>query len=530
MRNDALEEDGRRPERPLQDRHGAGAANPGWSDRPAPAGRASHPRPPRPWSGLKSRQLILLLVMSHAPLILLWGAIPSSYQFGGVVATPLVLGFGGLALSAYAIGSGGMARRILHRGGHYAFVTHGLGPVAGMGAAVLALLSYLALLASLTTLLSGSLKGLVAGVLGLDLPFGLCVLLATAALIALERLRLATMLRVLVAFSVVQAAVLLWFDGAAFATPAVGSITFDALDPAELLTGSFGLALCFAITSFVGSEMGPMYSDEVSDPHRTIPRSTTASYLITTVVLVITGFAVSVAVGPQDAVAAAQGQLESQTAGAGQPFVLTVMALLVGAAHVETAAELITAALVVGALASCALSCQGIGRQLSGLARDGVLPATLAPGPDGRPSWPAGVIAPVTAGLVALTASALDGATITLYLAIGGGLGFAAVITLVSFATIMWFLRRDDDETGVFGWEGQVAAAGFAMVTTGFVTVYALIRMPDVLPKGETYGWLLTAAILAAFLGGVAWAITLRRTQPEALAHLGRSGPGLTTT
>ncbi|SHN17272.1 amino acid permease [Cryptosporangium aurantiacum] len=499
MRNDALTQLGRPPAPPLVER-----------------------RSP----GLTTRGLVVLLVMTHAPLILVWGAIPSAYQFGGVVATPLVLGFGGLVLVAYAIGFGGMARRIVHRGGHYAFVTHGLGATAGLGTAVLAALSYLALLASLLVLLAGSIKGLTVGVLGVDVPVGLCVVLAVAGLVVLERLRLATMIRVLVAISVTQAVVLLWFDGAALTKPAGGDLTFSALDPAWLLTGSFGLALCLAITSFVGSEMGAMYADEVADPRRTIPRSTLVSYLITTVVLVITGFAVSVAVGPEDVVAAAQGQLESQTAGAGQPFVVTVVARLIGAAHVEVVVELITAALILGALASCAMSCHSLARQVSGLARDGVLPRVLAPRRDARAPLAAGVLAPIAAGLIALVAVAADASTVTLYLATGGGLGIAGVITLVSLATIVWFLRRDEDEAGFFGWEGQVVAAGFAMVTTGFVFVYALIRMPDVLPDGATYGWSLTAAILGAFLGGMVWAFAVRAARPEALARLGRSRPG----
>ncbi|MFB9318138.1 APC family permease [Cryptosporangium minutisporangium] len=461
--------------------------------------------------------------MAHPPLNLIWGAIPTAYQFSGVVALPLVVGIAGLTLMAFAIGYGSMARRIRHRGGIYSFITHGLGPAVGVGSSFVAVLAYTALLASLIMLACGSTIGLVANLFDVRLPMPLCIVVATAVIAALERLRLRALVRVLVAVGLAQAAVIIGVDVASVAEPAGGDVSFHALDPAWLLTGSIGLALGLTMTAFIGSESGASYVDEVRRPERTIPRATLISYAATTVVLVISVWAISVTVGPENMVAAAQGQLQSQTGGGGHPFVQTVIELLVGPAHALTVTELATAALALGCLASGTMRASASSRQLSALAGDGVLPATLKPLPDGRSPLQAGLVAPVIAGLMALVIAVTDTSIGVLYLITIAGLGIAGVLTLSSLATITWFLRSDDTESGFFGWEGQVVAAGFAMVTTGFVFCYGLYRLPQVVPSGDTWGWTLWAAPVCAFLCGVGVVLALRAWKPHVPRGIGRT-------
>lgn len=469
------------------------------------------------------KQLIVLLLMTHPPLNLIWGAIPTAYQFGGVVATPLALGIAGLALLAFSVGYGGMARRIQHRGGLYAFVAHGLGPYAGVGSSAVAILSYTALLSSLMVVLGGAATGLIGSLFGVHVPVLSCVLAGTAAIMALGRLRLPGLVRVLLAVGVLQVALVIWFDVTSARQPAGGSVSFEAVDPSWLLTGSLGLALGLAVSAFVGSETGASYVDDVAEPERTIPRATMISYAVTAVVLVISAWAISVAVGPENVVTAAQGQLESQTAGASQPFALTVIIQLVGARHAQLVAELFAAALVLGCLASGTTHANAVARQLTALAGDGVLPAARKPRRDGRPPVAAGLLAPLVAGAVALVVASTNPSIGILYLVIISGLGIAGVLTLSSLATIAWFLRSDDAEAGFFGWEGQVVAAGFAMVTTGFVFVYGLYRLPSVVPSGDAYGWTLWAAPLVAFGVGAAVLLARRTAEPGVLTRVGRT-------
>src|SRR5262245_54457775 len=94
-------------------------------------------------------QLAIVATMSHAPLIVAWVAIPGAFQFGHLVAMPLVYVLGGVTLRCAALAFTSMARRVRHPGGLYALVSHGLGPAAGLGVAAVVLISYLGSIVSL---------------------------------------------------------------------------------------------------------------------------------------------------------------------------------------------------------------------------------------------------------------------------------------------------------------------------------------------------------------------------------------------
>ncbi|MFG1928768.1 hypothetical protein [Cryptosporangium sp. NPDC048952] len=422
--------------------------------------------------------------MAHPPLNLIWGAIPTAYQFGGVVATPLVMAGAGLILLVFSIGYNGMARRVSDRGGMSAFIARGLGPLAGAGSSAVAVLSYTALSTSLLVILGGSARRLIASLFGVQVPVVLCVFLGGCVAAGLTRLLLRTLVRVLLAVGVVQTALVLWFDVMAVGHPADGDVSFAALDPAWLLSGSLGVAIAFAMSSFVGSETGASYADDVEDPRRSIPRATVLSYVLTTVALVVSAWAISVAVGGEQIVVAAKGQLDSQTAGQGAPFALSVLLRLVGSDHAALVVDLFASALVLGCLTSCTTQAHASARQL---------PAR---------SWTS-LAASAVAGALALTAVAAGSSNVVVYLVLTSGLGVAGLLMLTSLSTIVWFLRADDSEAGFFGWEGKVVAAGFSMVTIGFVFFYGLYRLPREVPHGDAYGWTLWAAPIVAFAVGI---------------------------
>jgi len=472
-------------------------------------------------------ELVLITSMTHAPLVMLWGIMPTTYQFSGVVATPLVFGIGGFALVVFSIAFGGLSRRIRHSGGLYAFVTAGLGPTIGLGGAVLAISSYSLLLGGVLVLLAGVLTTFVDGVFGIHIALQVSVVLAVAAVVALGRLQARTLARVYLVLAASQVIAVLWIDYGAVTTPEGGQISFDAIDPTWLLGGSFSLALCFALTSFVGSETGATYADEVIEPRRTVPRATIISYAIAAIVLLVSGWAISVATGPENAVSITQGSYESQTGGNGQPLVLVVVERLVAPEHVLTLVHLLTGALVLGALGASTSIHHSVARQVASLARDGVLPPALAVRRNGGTPVHAAWFAVVIAGPMALIAVSVDNTSVALVGGILGGLGIIAVLALTSLAAIVYFLRgAEEDDTGFLGWEGNLVAATFALVVTGFVFVYALIRLPTVLADvAPAVSWMFPLALGGTFAAGVVWALVLRATRPGALATIGRSEP-----
>ncbi|GAA3389066.1 APC family permease [Cryptosporangium minutisporangium] len=454
--------------------------------------------------------------------MLMLGAIPTGYQFSGSQGVPLVMAIAGLCLCAFAVGNTGIAGRIRHRGGHYALVSQALGPIPGLGVATLSLAGYVGLVAAFLVVLAGGLTGQLSDAIGLDAPISLLVVVLVVVLIALEFVPLRVFTRCVVVVVILQAAVVLAFGALAVLHPADDTAAAAALDPAGLLTGSFSLALCVAVTNFVGSEIGPNFSEEVATPSRTVPRATLAGYALTTATLVISAWATSVVVGPDKIVAAAQGQLEGSTGGSGEPFTVTVARQAVGGDHLDAVVNALTRVLILGGLASAVIFCQVVARQLSGLSRDRVMTARLQPRLDGGAPLSAGLIAPLAAGAVALLAAAGRPSQVVLYLLVGGGLAITAVLTISSLATVVWLLRTDEGEAGFFGWEGRLVAAMFAFLTTGFVVVVGTVRLPAQLPAGQTYGWLIPVGIAGGFLIGLVWAGMVRISRPEALAGLGR--------
>ncbi|GAA3383342.1 APC family permease [Cryptosporangium minutisporangium] len=467
-------------------------------------------------AGLRTYHLVALLITAHAPLTLLWAVVPTALQNGKVVATPLIFALAGLILLGFVLGYSGLARRVRHPGGLYVQVVRGLGRPVGLGAAAVTLLAYTGLVAGLYGFFATVFVALVDSLFGVVLPAAVGLLLCVVSVLALGVVPLRIVVRLLLGVVVGQIAVVLAFDLGAFTEAAGSEVSFTPLDPGWILSGSFGVALVFAVTAFVGSEAGATYSDELTDPQRAIPKATYISYAVTTAVLVVSAWAVSVAVGPE--------QAPLQAAALGAAFLPAVVASIVGAGAAGTVTNLLLGVLLVGLLATGVTLHNATSRQLAGLARDGVLPAPLAiPRLGGAPPWRTALIQPVVAGLIALFALFSEQKVLPLWLVVGSGLAATGVLTLASAATVVWFLRGVADEDGFFGWEGQVVAGFFSIVTTGFIFLYGVTRVREIAPGSPPVAaWLVGVLIGGVFGTGVVVALVLQATRPAAYATIGQ--------
>ncbi|TQS46978.1 APC family permease [Cryptosporangium phraense] len=480
------------------------------------ASRPTHPSPRKPVVGLRTGHLVALLVIAHAPLMLLWSVMPAAWAYGKVVATPLVFLLAGLILLGYVVGYRGLGRRIRHSGGLYVQVTYGLGRVIGLGTAALVLVAYLGIAAGFYGLLARILEALVAGVFDVDLSPTAALLIGLAVIAGATRLALRTIVWIAIVVAVEQTIGVVWFDLVAISNPADGHpVSFAGLDPAWLLSGSFGVALVFAVTAFIGSEVGTSYSTELADPARSVPRATAFSYGLTTVVLVLSAWAVSIAVGPETAASAtADGQL----------LVPGLVVKFAGIGSQSLVMDLVLTNLTLGLFVTGVVIGNAGARQLAGLARDGVLPKAFAiPRPGDQPAGPARLALPVVGGLIALSASFSTTGVIPQWLIVGAGLSIIGSLTLASAATALWFMRGEADEGGFFGWEGQVVAGVSAVFTTGGLFLYGVLRLDSVVPNAPGYAsWLVPGLIVVVLLAGAGYALVLRETKPEVYAAIGQ--------
>lgn len=469
---------------------------------------------------LRTYHLVGLLIAAHTPLAALWAVIPGAFVYGQVVATPLMFLLAGLILLAFVLGYSGLGRRIRHRGGLYVQVVQGLGRPVGLGVAALVFVAYVGVAVALYGFLGAMVSYLAGSVLHVTISVRVSIILSALAILGLSLVPLKILARALLVVVVEQIFSLLWFDLSAVHHPAGGHVSYAAVDPAWILSGSFGIGLVFAVTAFIGSEAGTTYSEDLERPERSIPVANYISYAVYTAVLVVSGWAVSVMAGGEEA--------PTQAAQLGGGFVTSLVFRIAGPGNGTLVANLLIMNLIVGLLATGITLNSMTARLATGLARDGVLPAAFGIREFGRLARPAVAAQPVIAGIAAFIATYSPSGGLAFWLVIGSELIVTGVLTLASASSALWFLRGEADEGGFFGWEGQVIAGFVSVVTTGTLFVYGVTHIRVVAPGSPPVaGWLVGVLIALVFGFGFVAALVLRSSRPDIYAAIG-AGQALT--
>lgn len=471
-------------------------------------------------------QLAIVATMSHAPLLVAWVAIPGAFQFGHVVAMPLVYVMGGVALLCAALAFTSMARGIRHPGGLYALVSVSLGAPTGLGVAAVVLVSYLGSLVSLYTVFALTLSGLSVDILGVDLPGEVAAVIGVVLVSLLSMVRLRRVIWLLGGLLVAQAVILLWFDVRTLQLPMRDGDLTAPLDPGWLFSGSFGIALCFAVTAFIGLDTSLNFIRDVRVPGRSVPRAAYLAGIGMTAASAISAWAVSAATGGQARAAVAPDDVAATTGTTGQSL-FTLIGRIVGPEGASGVARLIMVTLVLAVVGSAVVLHKAVNRQLSGLALDGVLPPAFRLG--AREAWYVRAAVPGLAAIGAVAVVATGDRIYALWLGLASGLGITGALALTSVSALVWFLRSDEDETGIGGWELRAVAGAVAAVVTGFVFVFGLLRLSSVFPPADGRpSWLVGTLIGVAFVGGTGWALALRTRRPDVYAGVGRPSDDVT--
>src|SRR5919201_4310556 len=87
------------------------------------------------------RQVLFCIVTGAAPLAAMMFNVPITV-LGGGYAAPAAFLIATVVLTIFSVGYIEMSRRVTAAGGFYSFITHGFGPVVGMGTAALISLCY----------------------------------------------------------------------------------------------------------------------------------------------------------------------------------------------------------------------------------------------------------------------------------------------------------------------------------------------------------------------------------------------------
>lgn len=453
-----------------------------------------------------------------APLMVVAGLIVTGWTTIGVVGFPLALIIMGVVLTLFCFGYVAMARRIPNAGAFYAYIAQGLGRPIGVGAALVALLAYNALQFGLFGIFGAALSGFLEskGVLLGDKPiqWWVIALVAWAVTALFGVLRVDLNSKVLLTLLAAETVIVLIYDGAFLAKPGAEGVSFAAFQPDQLFVGWGGLAavLVIVVTSFIGFEAAPVFTEESRDSRRTIPLATFAGLGFMAFLYVLSTWAITVATGPSGVVAAAQGDPSGG-------LVFGLAAERLGAGFADAGSIL----LITSAFAAMLSFHNTCARYSYALAREGVLPRGLAQTGARTGAPQASSALQSTLSLVVIIVYAignLDPLTQLFFWGGAlGGFGFVALLIVTSLAVMAYFARRSHDESP-FTWLIAPLLSAAALAVVFYEVIKGFHNLLGV-AEDNPVRWIFPAVFAGLALLGVVWALVLRSSKPELYAKIG---------
>ena len=386
-------------------------------------------------------------------------------------------------------------------GAFYTYIGLALGKPPGVAAAYVAVVAYTSLACGLSGAF-GYFTHLVFADSGIDIPWYVFTAVAVVIVAFLGFRNADLSAKVLGTLMVLEFAFLTVFNVLVVGEKGTAAIPLESFTPTQVFSGSLGIAMMFAFSSFIGFESAALYGEETKDPRRSIPRATFIAVSLIAVFYVLTSWIIVGAAGGVDAPVLAQSELGNLLFTLAQQYGGTVL-------YDGTAVLLCTSV-----LASYLAVHNAASRYLFALGREHVLPARL-----GRihPHHSSPHIGSITASLVAavaLAVFAVTGADPYLIYAAGAiGLGTLGVIALQAAAALsvaVFFIGHPDRSVG------RTAVApgiGFVGFMTGLIlagTHYSVLTGSD----SAVVNAIPVVLILAAILG-VLVALRIRKADPK---------------
>ncbi len=217
---------------------------------------------------LSTRHVVFVVIAAAAPMAAMVGNVPVAFLYGNGPGLPAAFALAGAALLCFCVGYAAMSRRVVNTGAFYTYVARGIGKPPAVGAAYLAVLSYTAL----TIGLAGAFGYFIQLASGISWEIPSAIAIAIVAVLGYRSADLSA--KVLGVLMLLEFAVLIVFDAAVGIHKGASALPLASLAPHNIFSGSIGIALMFAFTSFVGFESGALYGEETANPEKSIPKAT----------------------------------------------------------------------------------------------------------------------------------------------------------------------------------------------------------------------------------------------------------------
>ncbi|MEU4561195.1 amino acid permease [Actinoplanes sp. NPDC023936] len=455
--------------------------------------------------------IFVIAVSAMTPLTVVAGALPLGYGQVEEKGIPVAYILVAAVLGVFAVGLAAMARHVPNSGAFYAYAAAGLSRPAGVGTAFVALLAYNAMQIGLYGAFGVATHNAMA-IFGIEVSWVIWALLGWALIAVLGRLNIDLNARILTVLVCAEVLIVLVFDYVMVTHPAGGTVSFGTLNPG-LIASAGGVALLVAaVAGMVGFEAPLVYAAEARDPRRTVSRAIGLTLLVAAVLYGGTAWVMSVVAGYDQIVAIAGDHLDDLFFYLPDPYLPSV---IIDLGRIFFATSLFAAMLAFH---------HTVARYALTVAREGVLPPSLARTRDGVPVAASSAQSSVALGVLLLFALFSWNPTTDLFFfgTVSGGLGVLILMAIASIAVVRYFRRGDHGETrwrrAVAPWISVVFLSLILLLT---VASFGILLDSDNLLKV----WSPPLAFLILFLVGVRWGRKLRRWRPEVYAVIGSGQP-----
>jgi len=479
-------------------------------DTPAPAGRRNH--------GLKQNSLgvpsiFFYIIAAASPLTVVVALFPIIIGSGNGIGMPGAFVIAAVVLMIFAVGYVAMSRHVTNAGAFYAYVTLGLGRVAGLGSAFLAIFAYNAIQAGLYGGFGYYASELINPRLGVDVPWWAYAFVGLLLCLGLGVQGVhsgAKVLGVFMTLEVTMITILSAFSLFGDAVP-VSQFSFEPFAPSVVLSGALGVALMFAHASFIGFEGSAIYGEEARDPARTIPRATYLSIAFMGVLYAVSGWLVINALGVDRVVGIA-----TETGG---NFIFAASDTIIGH-NISLVFQML---IVTATFAAIVTFHNNVSRYTFSLGRQGLIWKPLGWTLPGRQTpWVASIVQSVTVGLVIALFALFGQDPFATLFTWATGIGTVGVILsqLVAGIAIFAFFRKSDVDRRPWN---TVIAPLLAIVGLGGFFVLTLDSLDVLLGVQGTMAAIMLSLVFIAFLAGAAYGLYLRVAAPARYALVGQA-------
>ncbi|MFU8946437.1 APC family permease [Mycetocola zhadangensis] len=309
--------------------------------------------------------IVFMVVAAAAPLTVIGGAAPLGILLGNGVGFPSMYAISAIVLLLFSVGLAAMTKHVPKPGAFFTFVGYGLGKKAGLASAFLALLTYTAIQVSVYGYIGYLLNVTVTGLGGPDIAWPLYSLASIAIVGFLGYRHIDLSSKVLGVLLIGEVGIVLALVAAVMFAGGADGLSLAPFEPSNVMSGSPGIGLMFAIAAFIGFEATAIFRDEAKDPNRTIPRATYVAVIGIGLFYTLASWGLVMAWGPDNVLGVA-----AEDPGA--------MILVTTAMYLGTVGEIIINVLLVTSMFACVLSFHNvITRYQHSMSNAGVLPARI---------------------------------------------------------------------------------------------------------------------------------------------------------